>query len=145
MKDAYDSSNIAAQAVNVPRKYSAVVYPSTLNQDAYITYKMDAPNNITRLVYGARLYNSRAGSYIDFLHSFDNGATWVPSYRLSDTSKPFDVIHYETVANVPPGVRTVLFKYLIHNTSTAVRPARAAYAMRWRPTTPFRAADGQST
>jgi hypothetical protein len=79
MKDAYDSSNIAAQAVNVPRKYSAVVYPSTLNQDAYITYKMDAPNNITRLVYGARLSNLRAGSTSISLHSFDNGATWVPS------------------------------------------------------------------
>ena len=131
MKDAYDSSNIAAQAVNVPRKYSAVVYPSTLNQDAYLTYKMDAPTDITRLVYGARLYNSRAGSYIDFLHSFDNGATWVPSYRLSDTSKPFDVIHYETVTNVPPGVRTVLFKYLIHNTSTAgASSASGLYAVR---------------
>ena len=112
-----------------------------------LTYKMDAPNNITRLVYGARLYNSRAGSYIDFLHSFDNGATWVPSYRLSDTSKPFDVIHYETVANVPPGVRTVLFKYLIHNTSTAgASSASGLYAVRMEADyAPFRAADGQST
>jgi len=130
-KDAYDSSNIAAQAVNVPRKYSAVVYPSTLNQDAYLTYKMEAPTDITRLVYGARLYNSRAGSYIDFLHSFDNGATWIPSYRLSDTNKPFDVIHYETITNIPPGVRRVLFKYLIHNTSTAgPGSASGLYAVR---------------
>jgi hypothetical protein len=130
MKDAFDAKNITAQAVDVPRKYTAVAYPSTLNQDAYLTYKMDAPGDITRLTYGARLYNSHAGSYIDYLHSFDNGATWTKSYRLSSTSKPYDVIHYETIASVPPGVRTVLFKYLIHNTSTAATTASGLYAAR---------------
>ena len=130
MNDAYDAHNITAQAVDVPRKYTAVAYPSTLNQDAYLTYKMDAPGDITRLVYGARLYNSHAGSYIDFLHSFDNGATWIPSYRLTSTSKPYDVIHYETITGVPSGVRTVLFKYLIHNTSTAAVSASGLYAAR---------------
>ena len=47
-----------------------------LNQDAYLTYKMDAPTDITRLVYGGRLHNYSPGSYIDFLHSFDNSANW---------------------------------------------------------------------
>ena len=43
MKDVYDSSNIAAQAVNVPRKYLAVVYPSTLNQDATLRSRWMRP------------------------------------------------------------------------------------------------------
>jgi hypothetical protein len=86
--------------------------------------------DITRLVYGGRLYNSVAGSYIDLLHSFDNGATWTRSYRLSDVGKPYDVVHYETVTDIPPGVRTVLFKYLIHNTSTTVSRASGLYSAR---------------
>ena len=107
-QDAYESSNIASQAVDVPQKYTAVAYPAVLTQDAYVTYKFDAPADITRLVYGGRLHNYSAGSYIDFLHSFDGGASWVRSYRLSDTNKPWDVIHYETVTNVPAGVKSVL-------------------------------------
>ena len=122
-QDAYDSSNIASQPVHVPQKYTAVAYPAVLTQNAYLTYRFDAPTEIKRLVYGGRLHNFSAGSYIDFLHSFDGGGTWVKSYRLSDTSKPWDVIHYETVTDVPAGVKTVLIKYLIHNTSTATTRA----------------------
>jgi hypothetical protein len=129
-KDVYASGNIASQPVNVPRPYTAVVYPSVLMQDAYLTYRMAAPTDITRLVYGGRLHNYRTGSYIDFLHSFDGGATWIHSYRLSGTSKPYDVVHYETVTGVPPGVRTVLFTFLIHNTNTTVLRASGLYAAR---------------
>jgi hypothetical protein len=129
-KDIYDSANIASQPVNVPRGYTAVVYPAALTQDAYLTYRMTAPTDITRLVYGGRLHNFRAGSYIDFLHSFDGGATWIRSYRLSSTSKPYDVIHYETVTGIPAGVKTVLFKFLIHNTNTTTMRASGLYAVR---------------
>ena len=83
-RDVYSSQNIATQPVAVPRKFTAVAYPAVLSQDAHLTYRMDAPADITRLVYGGRLHNFRAGSYIDFLHSFDEGATWirfVPSQR----------------------------------------------------------------
>ena len=58
--------------------------PPCSSQDAHLTYRMDAPADITRVVYGGRLHNFRPGSYIDFLHSFDGGATWirlVPSER----------------------------------------------------------------
>jgi hypothetical protein len=129
-KDIVDSRNITAQPVNVPRPYTAVAYPAVLTQDAYLTYRMDAPTDIVKFVYGGRLHNFSAGSYIDFLHSFDGGATWMRSYRLTDISKPWDVIHYETVTDVPAGVRTVWFKYLIHNTSPLAERASGLYAAR---------------
>ena len=128
--DAYDSSNIASQPVTVPRPYTSVVYPAVLTQDAYLTYRMDAPNDLTRIVYGGRVFNAVAGSYVDFLHSFDGGATWTQSYRLTDITLPHDVIHYETVANIPAGVRTVLFKYVFHNTGTTAGVASGLYAAR---------------
>ena len=104
--------------------------PRCSTTDAYLTYRFQAPTDISRLVYGGRLHNYQTGSYIDFLHSFDNGATWIRSYRLSDVSKPYDVIHYETVTAIPPGVRTVLVKYLIHNTNSTATRASGLYSVR---------------
>ena len=129
-KDAYDSQNIASQPVSLLRTYTAVVYPAVLSQDAYLTYRLDAPADITRLVYGGRLYNFSAGSYIDFLHSFDGGATWLQSFRFSDIGAPYDVVHYETVTDIPPGVRTVLFKYVMHNTGANASHATGLYSVR---------------
>jgi hypothetical protein len=129
-RDAYDFQNIASQSVTVPRKYTAVAFPATLTQDAHLTYRMEAPTDITRFVYGGRLHNFKAGSYIDFLHSFDGGATWVRSYRLSVVSKPYDVIHYETVTDVPAGMRSVLFRFLIHNTNGDAFRASGLYSVR---------------
>jgi hypothetical protein len=120
--DVYDSQNIASQSVNVPTTWTAVVFPALLDQDAYLTYRMDAPSDITRLVYGGRLHNYYPGSYIDYLHSFDGGATWITAYRFDGTLPPWDVIHYETVTDVPPGTRTVLFKFLMHSTGGDGRP-----------------------
>jgi hypothetical protein len=128
-KDAFDSSNIASQSTTVPRKYTAVVYPSNLSRDAYLAYRLTAPSDFTSVTYGGRLHNYSAGSYIEFLHSFDGGTTWIAAYRLTDTSKPWDDIHYETVA-VPPGVRTVLFKFLIHNTNPDSYRASGLYNVR---------------
>ena len=129
-KDVHEWANIASQGVNVPRSYTALVYPAVLNQDAHLTYRMDAPTDITRAVYGGRLYNFQAGSWIEFQHSFNAGATWIPSYRLTDVQKPYDVVHYETVTNIPAGVRTILFRYVIHNTSTLAYRASGLYAAR---------------
>ena len=128
--DVHATDNVASQTVDIPRRYTAVVYPSVLLQDAYLTYRMEAPADIVRIVYGGRLYNYSSGSYIDFLHSFDEGATWIRSYRMSSVAKPYDVIHYETVTAIPAGVRTVLLKFLIHNTSATVAHASGLYAAR---------------
>ena len=70
-KDVYDSSNIESQSVAVPRQVHRGRLSRRAVQDAHLTYRMEAPADITRLVYGGRLHNFRAGSYIDFLHSFD--------------------------------------------------------------------------
>jgi len=128
--DVYDSRNIASQSVSVPRKYTALAYPAVLNQDAYLVYRMDAPTDISSAVYGGRLHNYSSGSYIEFQHSFDLGATWVRSYRLTDIKKPYDVLHYETITDVPAGVRTILFKYVIHNTNTTTARASGLYSAR---------------
>jgi hypothetical protein len=128
--DAYDARNIASQDVTVPLKYTAVVRPAVLTEDAYLTYRMDAPTDITRAVYGGRLHNFKAGSYIEFQHSFDQGATWIPSYRLTEVTAPYDDIHYETISDVPAGVRTILFKYVIHNTNSTAFRASGLYSAR---------------
>ena len=128
--DAYDFQNIASQPVTLPQIWTAVVYPAAAGQDAYLTYRMDAPNDITRLVYGGRLHNYFAGSYIDYLHSFDGGATWIRSYRFDSVAAPWDVIHYETITDVPPGTRTVLFRYLFHSTGNDAGRASGLYSAR---------------
>src|SRR5581483_9321236 len=51
-KDASAISNLATQGAPLKRDYTAVVYPSVLTQDAYLVYRMDAPTDLTRLVYG---------------------------------------------------------------------------------------------
>ncbi|NUR53782.1 MAG: hypothetical protein HOQ29_04995 [Acidobacteria bacterium] len=129
-KDVYDFRNIATQPVSVPKKFTAVAFPAVLTEDAYLTYRVDAPRDITGVTYGGRLHNYRAGSYVEFQHSFDGGGTWTPSYRLTDVSAPYDVIHYETIGSIPAGVRTVLFKFLMHNTEPSGSRPSGLYAAR---------------
>ena len=101
-----------------------------LTQDAYLTYRIEAPTDVSRFTYGGRLHNFAAGSYIDFLHSYDGGTTWIRSFHFTGINKPWDVIHYETIADVPPGVRSVLFKFVFHNTSPTVARATGLYNAR---------------
>ena len=98
--------------------------------EAYVVYRMDAPRDITQLVYGGRMYNNGAGPRIDFLHSFDGGKTWVKSYSLTDGKPPFDVIHFESVDKVPAGTRSVLFKYVIVGNNAPGEQSWGFYAMR---------------
>ena len=128
--DVYDFQNIASQPATLPQIWTAVVYPAQVGQDAYLTYRMDAPNDITRVVYGGRLQNYFAGSYIDYLHSFDGGATWTRSYRFDSIASPWDVIHYETITDVPPGTRTALFKFVFHSTGSDGGRASGLYSAR---------------
>ena len=79
------------------------------------------------LEYGGRLYNRAPRSRIEFLHSFDDGRTW-QSYSLTNTAPPWDVIHYETVEEVPAAMRSVLFKYRLHGPD-AGRDACSLYAV----------------
>lgn len=91
--------------------YMGVLCGAKPGEEAHIVFKVDAPRDITRIQYGGRLYNRAPHSQIDLLHSFDSGKTWIKSYSLTNTAQPWDVIHYETVDAVPPGARSVQFKY----------------------------------
>lgn len=109
--------------------YQGVMHARNAGEEAYVVFKVDAPTDITRIVYGGRLYNRAPKSHIDLLHSFDGGKTWQKSYSLERTEPPWDVIHYETVADVPAGAKSVLFKYLL-NSPAAGPDACSLYAVR---------------
>jgi hypothetical protein len=109
--------------------YQGVMYAARAKEDAHVVFQVDAPTDITRITYGGRLYNRAPKSRIDLLHSFDGGQTWHKSYSLDRTTPPWDVIHYETVKNVPAGTRSVLFKYLL-NGSAAGTDACSLYSVR---------------
>jgi hypothetical protein len=97
--------------------YRAAMYMGEVKEPSYVVFKMDAPRDIVSVTYGARMANRYEGNHIDFLHSFDGGKTWKQSYSLTSAKQPWDFIHYETIKDVPPGTRSVLFKYAIEGPS----------------------------
>lgn len=109
--------------------YQGVMHAVQPKEEAYVVFRTEAPRDLARVEYGGRLYNRAPGSRIEFLHSFDGGQTWTQSYALTNTAPPWDVIHYETVESVPPGTRSVLFKYRLHS-SAAGQDACSLYAVR---------------
>jgi len=129
-----DSHNVATyrdpktQAAQHPG-YMAVMFAEKANEEAYIVFKIDAPGDLTGLTYGGRYYNAAAQAHVDTLHSFDNGKTWTNSYSLTDTSAPWDVIHYEKAKTIPKGVRSVLVKY-VWNAKNAGCAACGLYSVR---------------
>jgi hypothetical protein len=94
--------------------YTAVMRPAEPNKPASVTFKMDAPRDITKITYGGRLF-LRSKGHIDFLHSFDGGKTWEKSYTWTDNTPPWDHIQYVTVSDVPAGVRSVRLKYVMES------------------------------
>jgi hypothetical protein len=109
--------------------YQGAIYQESEGQEAYVVFKVDSPTDMTGVTYGGRLYNRAPKSHIDFEHSFDGGKTWTKSYSLEDTNAPWDVIHYETVTDIPKGTRSVLFKYTM-NGSGGGTSACSIYAVR---------------
>ncbi|MBA3707638.1 MAG: hypothetical protein H0W83_02315 [Planctomycetes bacterium] len=108
--------------------YLGVIHPTAADQDAWQTYRIDAPADITRVTYGGRFYNRVAKSHIDLRYSTDGGKTWTQSWTITDIAQPYDVIHYETVT-IPAGVRSVLLKYVM-NSPAAAPSACSIYAVR---------------
>ena len=137
-------SNIATQSVPMPRKYTAV----GLSRGAGAGRVPDIPHGGADRHHAAwstagGSTTSAAGSYIDFLHSFDNGATWIASLPSQPTSAS-----RTTSSTTRPSrtfrraCRTVLFKFLIHNTNPDAGRASGLYSVRMevdhRPATPRR-------
>ncbi|HUS35653.1 MAG TPA: discoidin domain-containing protein [Verrucomicrobiae bacterium] len=108
-----EEHNIAT-AKNHPG-YMGVMRAKKGGEHAYVVFKIDAPREITSVTYGGRLYNRAPSSHIDLLHSLDQGKTWTRTYSLTNTAPPWDVIHYDTIKDVPSGARSVLFKYLLES------------------------------
>ena len=130
--DKYKPHVVDQQNIVSKRKhpgYQGVMYAKRPNEDAYVVFRIDAPRNIERISYGGRFYNRAPKSHIDLFHSFDNGVTWHKSYSLTKTEPPWDVMHCETVADIPSNTRSVLFKYLL-NSSAAGTSACSIYSVR---------------
>ena len=106
-------SNVSSSSHN---GYQGPMYASQGNKDAYVVFRLDAPGEIRKFTYGGRFYNRGINARHELYHSYDDGATWIKSYTLTDTSMPWDVIHYETITDVPAGKKSVLLKYLWRST-----------------------------
>lgn len=109
--------------------YQGTLHAAKANEEAFVVFRIDAPRDITRLIYGGRLYNRAPNAHIDYLHSFDDGKTWIKSYSLTDIQQPWDIIRYETIDKIPAGTRSVLMKYVM-NASEAGSNACSIYALR---------------
>ncbi len=109
--------------------YMGIMHAIKPNAEAFAVFRVEAPRDITRIEYGGRFYNRAPRSHVGLLHSFDGGQTWIRTWSLTNTSPPWDIIHYETVSEIPAGTRAVLFKYLL-NSSAAGCDACSLYAVR---------------
>jgi hypothetical protein len=78
----------------------------------HLTYEVASPGAMTELTYGGRFYNRAPGSSITLEHSFDGGKTWTKQWTLTDTQRPWDTVHFETV-KAPPGVTHARVRYTL--------------------------------
>jgi len=101
--------NIATEATH--KGWPGVMFAEKPGEEAFTIYRVVTPRPIKRVVYGGRFYNRAPNGQISLLHSFDGGATWDLDWRLTETSQPWDVIHYVTLTNIPADAREVLLKY----------------------------------
>jgi hypothetical protein len=59
------------------------------------------------------MYVRNPKSTVTFEHSFDGGRTWTPSFAFNDTAEPWDDLHDQVTTDIPPGTKSVLFKYIL--------------------------------
>jgi hypothetical protein len=117
-KDKYKP--MAVESVNIKTKdehegWNAVMNPAEKGGEGYVVFKVDAPKQLTKITQGARMYVRNKGGEIRFEHSFDGGKTWRKSFAHTDTEQPWDDIHNQVTTNIPPGAKSVLFKYVLKN------------------------------
>ena len=110
----------AVECVNVKTKdehegWNAVMNPQDKGSEGYVVFKIDAPDDITKLTQGARMYVRNKGAEIRFEHSFDGGKTWATSFSFTDTEAPWDDIQNQVITDVPAGAKSVLCKYVMKN------------------------------
>jgi hypothetical protein len=101
--------NIATEATH--KGWHGVMFAEKPGEEAFTIYRVVTPRPIKRVVYGGRFYNRVPNGQISLFHSFDGGATWELDWQLTETSQPWDVIHYVTLTSIPADAREVLLKY----------------------------------
>jgi hypothetical protein len=111
---------MAVESVGVKTKeqhegWNAVMNPSEKGKEGYVVFKIDAPQQITKITQGARMYVRNPKSEIRFEHSFDEGKTWTKSYAHTEVEQPWDDIQNQVTTKIPPGTKSVLFKYVLKN------------------------------
>ena len=94
--------------------WNAVMNPKEKGE-GYVIFRIDAPDDITRITQGARMYVRNQKASISFEHSFDGGKTWVRSFTHAETEQPWDDIHQQVTEGIPAGTRSVLLKYVLNN------------------------------
>src|SRR5204863_5599039 len=91
---------LAADSKNILTDKKHAAWHSVMRQaapgEAYVIYKMDAPQDIVRLVYGGRIYNYGAG-LAAIEHSFDGGQTWGRRFSCPGVREPHHVLRYATI------------------------------------------------
>ena len=100
--------------------YMGVMHQAADGEEGYVVFRMDSPGDLTRVTYGGRFYNRTPKAQTEMYHSFDKGQTWTKTCTITDTTPPWDIIRYEKVENIPAGVRTVLFKYVLNSSKAGV-------------------------
>ena len=126
----YQNEIVAEQNIaSAPKHpgYQGAVYPAKAREDAFLVYRIDAPRDLTAVTLGGRFYNHAPKSHIELLYSLD-GQSWTQAWSLTNTSPPWDVIHYEAV-KIAPSHRSVWIKYLM-NSSEASPGGCSIYALR---------------
>ena len=96
--------------------YQGTLFAANAKEDAYVVFRLDAPQPMTAVTFGGRYYVRTANARVETHYSFDEGKTWTKMYSLTDNTPPWDVIHYDTV-KAPENARSVLVKYLLNGDS----------------------------
>lgn len=93
--------------------WNAVLKCAVAGQDCWVTYRIDAPTDITHITYGGRFLNRQKESYVKLLHSFD-GTNFNKDHLLSENDPPWDdKVFIELDENsLPQGAKSVWMKYI---------------------------------
>jgi hypothetical protein len=110
-----DNHNIAAVTKADSGRYPFMYIDDAALPKGWVTFKVDSPTDITRINYGGRFCVRAPKSGIELNHSFDGGKTWTADYELTTTEAPWDTTHFETLTQIPPGTRSVQFRYFLYS------------------------------
>jgi hypothetical protein len=112
---AIESVNIKTQEKH--ENYNGVLATAEKDAEGHLTFKIDAPHDITRITQSARMYVRDERGQVRFEHSFDGGKSWTQSYAFSNSAEPWDDLHDQVTTDIPPGAKSVLFKYVLNKAS----------------------------